>query len=479
MTKPAKLDPADDWPESHLKISLSQLLSAKSPELERWVRSTPRRSLSPSGQRLMIARQRSWPGPQAGVVNCAPTSEREAIWSFDLIHPTGFSRIALPRGTGVDAIQMLDESRAAVTLHCSADLARELGLLTPTLQATLTLASLHGLPDPPHNEKSVPALCDLLFSAGVAQGRIGEVATAYRNERRRLDAERKEATARRHAQVWANCKNRTASDLGSLAQRFVEEVRATGLVGLADDLARLARLCVAAAESGPGEEAPVGGSRIGGAPDLPSKMPWPEVEGELLSFILQIDLAQVPLEARGALPESGVLALFLGSNECTTDVEHRLLLLEPGALVRRSPPKKARYRDESTAELEPVSMSLCLGVSLPDYESAELDALLARHAGLEEGLEKYFELQRRLLPEGDVTRLLSCPASREAAEHAAKAAGSVAHPSEVEWVPLLRVASHRAAGLAFWDAGELDVLIPRSALDLSDFDRTYAEITTG
>jgi hypothetical protein len=38
---------------------------------------------------------------------------------------------------------------------------------------------------------------------------------------------------------------------------------------------------------------------------------------------------------------------------------------------------------------------------------------------------------------------------------------------------------NRAAGLAFWDAGELDVLIRRSALEIGAFEKTYGEITTG
>jgi hypothetical protein len=43
---------------------------------------------------------------------------------------------------------------------------------------------------------------------------------------------------------------------------------------------------------------------------------------------------------------------------------------------------------------------------------------------------------------------------------------------------LLRVRSNVDAGLTFWDAGELDILIPRAALARRSFEVSYAEITT-
>ncbi|HVI02273.1 MAG TPA: DUF1963 domain-containing protein, partial [Enhygromyxa sp.] len=37
----------------------------------------------------------------------------------------------------------------------------------------------------------------------------------------------------------------------------------------------------------------VGSSRIGGDPDLPVGVPWPEVDGEPLVFVAQLDLAEI------------------------------------------------------------------------------------------------------------------------------------------------------------------------------------------
>lgn len=58
-----------------------------------------------------------------------------------------------------------------------------------------------------------------------------------------------------------------------------------------------------------GEAAPP--SRFGGAPDLPPDMPWPSVEGEPLTFVVQIDLAELAgLDAADELPRDGVLSCF-------------------------------------------------------------------------------------------------------------------------------------------------------------------------
>ena len=55
-----------------------------------------------------------------------------------------------------------------------------------------------------------------------------------------------------------------------------------------------------------------------------------------------------------------------------------------------------------------------------------------------------------------------------------------APPAHHRWELLFDVASHLAAGLSFWDAGRLAVLLPREDLEepLPRWDRSYAEIST-
>ena len=52
-------------------------------------------------------------------------------------------------------------------------------------------------------------------------------------------------------------------------------------------------------------------SHFGGAPDLPPDMPWPSVEGEPLTFVVQLDLAALAeFEAASELPREGLLSFF-------------------------------------------------------------------------------------------------------------------------------------------------------------------------
>src|SRR5258708_39750175 len=99
------IDPLSDWPE----LNFSAALATRDARLQRWVDSSPRRSLSPSGQFLMVARERAWPGPDAFVVNRAPVSAREAVWSIDMVWTNSASRVVLPPGVVIDVIEMLDE----------------------------------------------------------------------------------------------------------------------------------------------------------------------------------------------------------------------------------------------------------------------------------------------------------------------------------------------------------------------------------
>src|SRR5690349_170759 len=78
-----------------------------------------------------------------------------------------------------------------------------------------------------------------------------------------------------------------------------------------------------------GEEARVGGCRIGGAPDLPQGTEWPRLSadarrlaepgapsGEPLSFLLQVNLAETAFADREQLlPKSGMLYFFFHLDE--------------------------------------------------------------------------------------------------------------------------------------------------------------------
>jgi hypothetical protein len=472
----------DDWPG----FDLGRALVHGDDRLGIWVGRSPRRALSPSGKRLLVARRRWRPGPDAFVVNGPPRKgapPEHAVWGFDVFDGMNWGRVLLPPGVAVESVSLPEQDRLQVRFLFDGAAAGELGLAEPAADASLSpiWPSLRELPDPPRPGDSLRALAEILRNAGVVAGRIGALGEQNEAVRRRRETTRERAEERRHASIWKAHAGRTRRDLGPLSTRLDREIRAAGLVsagdGFADDLARLARVSVAASATGPAKSARVGASRLGGLPDLPSGTAWPAIDGALLSFILQIDLATAPARARGPLPPRGVLSLFIGQNDSTRNVEH-LLLLSPRAGLRRcKPPSDATFRDDQTGVVDPIGLELAPTLSLPDYESDELAALTARHELANDALDRYIATQSRLAPSGLAVALLGYPAGARAAANAAKRHAREARSPDA-WISLLRVRSNVDAGLTFWDAGELDILIPRAALARRSFEVSYAEITT-
>ena len=59
----------------------------------------------------------------------------------------------------------------------------------------------------------------------------------------------------------------------------------------------------------------VGASKFGGQPDLPASVPWPSNDNGALSFVAQINFAEVSkFDTDGLLPKSGMLYLFYDIN---------------------------------------------------------------------------------------------------------------------------------------------------------------------
>ncbi len=85
--------------------------------------------------------------------------------------------------------------------------------------------------------------------------------------------------------------------------------RATEL-GFGAHAAQIARDALPGARLVAGGKDVVGGTRLGGAPDLPRAMKWPTCKGHRLSFLGQVSLADVAQAAPGAVPSRGVLAFF-------------------------------------------------------------------------------------------------------------------------------------------------------------------------
>lgn len=99
------------------------------------------------------------------------------------------------------------------------------------------------------------------------------------------------------------------------------------------------------------DQLPLGASRLGGLPDLPAGVAWPERDGVPMEFIAQLRLADV---SDPRLPATGSLAFFYNSQWGTNDMEGPgccAVIFHDGsddALVRATPPRvewKSEYAD--------------------------------------------------------------------------------------------------------------------------------------
>lgn len=119
---------------------------------------------------------------------------------------------------------------------------------------------------------------------------------------------------------------------------------------------------------------PVGGSRIGGGPDLPLGMAWPrDPSGFHLNFLVQVDLSTLPAP-EAALPASGLLSFFSG-----TDFSDPLVLhtREGTALTRHDLPEDAEESSYTAAAMSVWDMDtsrMALSKSTHNGLAAETDA---------------------------------------------------------------------------------------------------------
>ena len=123
----------------------------------------------------------------------------------------------------------------------------------------------------------------------------------------------------------------------------------------AEQLQQLARPSVILATSIRDEsQIPIGATRIGGWPDVPESFAWPFWERIPLTFLGQINLAEMTPFQLG-LPEKGLLSFFFcfeGGMESTRerfDGAGGVLFFQEDSLSRAKPPKRAPEQFESCA----------------------------------------------------------------------------------------------------------------------------------
>lgn len=127
-------------------------------------------------------------------------------------------------------------------------------------------------------------------------------------------------------------------------EQTLQALNDAGLSHLVGDLEPLIRESIRVnTQPGREPETAQGSSRLGGLPDLPPSITWPHWHDMPMSFVAQLNLAQIGgLDTGQALPPAGILYFFYDSNQQDFGSE----------AVNRDQWKVLYYRG-STAELQP------------------------------------------------------------------------------------------------------------------------------
>jgi hypothetical protein len=299
--------------------------------------------------------------------------------------------------------------------------------------------------------------------------------------------------------------------------RIREMVRASDIpaevaAALSDSLRYSIRMHTAVANDA---ELALGATKIGGRPDLPEDIPWPEWRGAPMDFVAQIRLADIAsYDPEGELPHEGMLSYFFDYThwaEPTRRVEGPLatvLYVSEGAKLQRLSWPEALPMRERYASLAVTSFSLEL--TAPDFDSPVIEQFgftlnslyppddMSEHAmtarriedvmlNIDSFLHDEYDsrgLVHRLLGYGDgiqggvesswhwIAKHITATGSAQLARKEAQ---------ETDWRLLLQVDSDEN-GMTWGDVGRiyyglpLYYGLPRLALAARDFSQTIAEL---
>lgn len=240
-------------------------------------------------------------------------------------------------------------------------------------------------------------------------------------------------------------------------------------------------------------------TRMGGSPDVPSDFICPtDEEGVPLTFVLQVNLADIPQFEGNPFPASGLLSVFVGLDEPASDVLHRVFLFpDPAECEPRSMPSETA--NETFAEVQPHGLNVTLGVGLPRWATSDeeqlLESILEADPDLDEDDLHHIceDLTNDLEPSDVVARLLGHAAGighdpREEAyvvrEHNpawlynAKKRAELDMEGAKRWLHFLTIDSCTEAGLCIWDAGYLQFLVKDTDLATLNLENMYASVET-
>jgi uncharacterized protein YwqG len=273
-----------------------------------------------------------------------------------------------------------------------------------------------------------------------------------------------------------------------MEDKILSLIRNSQLTRIGDNLTGLLRYAISMKTRSVDDEAelPPGTSKIGGLPDLPPDIDWPEWDDQPLPLIAQIRLADIaPHDHTNELPHSGILYFFFNDEALEAyppahDSWH--IICHDGDLseLRRMP-----VSSEEQLVYPACAVEFFARLTLPPFESLFLKRLglsydaFHREAPIEQRREAdaYMELVKQLDALYDSTFL-----THQLLGHPDQIQGDLLQECQqdthyegdpTDWRLLLQVNSDDDAAMMWGDVGLLYFFIPQKALAARDFSQVH------
>lgn len=283
------------------------------------------------------------------------------------------------------------------------------------------------------------------------------------------------------------------ADINDFRNRLIE----SGLGTHTDALCALARFAIRLELDPDGSPNLVGACRLGGTPDLPVDLPWPEGDGGPLSFLMQINLAAIASMIPGdELPDRGLLSFFYDAMEQPWgfDPAHyggwRVLYVAPETDIhRRALPDSL----DQWGRFRPIALSAAKQLTFPPPESFDVEQIVG-------GTPEAYDMYAPVLgdrPGELVTQLLGQPEPVQGdMQHECQLASNGVYcgdgkyrvdPKAIallkdsgQWRLLAQIDSHEdETGMMWGDVGRLYFWIREQDLKDRDWDAAWLVLQCG
>ena len=237
---------------------------------------------------------------------------------------------------------------------------------------------------------------------------------------------------------------------------------------------------------------PVFSNRIGGFPDLPSNVPWPEWKGRRLDFIAQINCSQLPKDAiHLGFPSRGMMWFFFDlteqpwGNEPQDKGGFRVLYQEAPSsdeLLAEDKEQESIVSPKYIGFTKELTFSPVLEDALADMEINDdlfgryidfLDSLhgeeddLSRLGGYPDAVNRDLRIVSSIVSRGNELSSVSYTIAEAEAKEETK-----------NWIMLLQIDSDEDMGLMFGDLGKIAYYIERDKLTNLDFSNVWCILSS-